>query len=115
MVWLRTKLTLYNILSLWNVLFDNSIQTVVPHEMFDDAGDVHHVLYIPVLEHVGHGVLHLELVGGGLVLAAPQLDRDSILAHGGGGEGDVVSTFCLSVALLGPTVLFTIVRSVQFS
>ena len=84
--------------------------------MFDDVGDVHHILHGPVLEHVGHGVLHLELVGGGLVLAAPQLDRDSILAHGGGGgEGDVVSTFCLSVALLGSAVLFTIVRSVQFS
>ena len=55
--------------------------------MFDDAGDVQHILPVPVLEHVGHGVLHLELVGGGLVLAAPQLDRNRILAHGGGGEG----------------------------
>ena len=55
--------------------------------MFDDVGDVHHVLQGPVREHVRHGVLHLELVGGGLVLAAPQLDRNSILAHGGGREG----------------------------
>ena len=46
--------------------------------MFDDAGDVQHILPVPVLEHVGHGVLHLELIGGGLVLAAPQLDRDSM-------------------------------------
>ena len=73
--------------------------------MFDDVGDVHHVLNGPVREHVGHGVLHLELVGGGLVLTAPQLDRYSILAHGVGGRGwDVVNTYCLSGTPYWPTV-----------
>ena len=61
--------------------------------MFDDAGDVDHVLHVPVLEHVGHRVLHLELVGGDLVLTAPQFDGDSILAHG----GDVVNTYRLAL------------------
>ena len=79
--------------------------------MFDNTRDVDHVLMSPVLEHVGHGVLHLELVGGGLVLIAPQLDRNSILAHGGGGGTcQHIGLFpCSTVAL----ILFTIIRSAQ--